>query len=71
MEVGRWGWEGLHPPTTFIGVIVGHVEVSCALPLSHVAVPTGTVLWDVVLTWVGFALLTGTSIKGNPTHSTA
>ncbi len=51
------------PPTAFIGVIVERVELACALPLSHIAVTAGTVLWDAALTWMGFVLLTGVSIK--------
>ncbi len=59
------------PPTAFIGVIVEHVELACALPLTHIAVTAGTVLWDVALTWLGFMLLTGISLKPKVIHPSA
>ena len=52
------------PPTSFIGLLVGHGGLfACLLPLSHGAVTAGTILWDGALAWAGFALMTGWSLK--------
>ena len=37
------------PPTAFIGVVVGQVELLCSLPLSHLLVTMGTMFWDVAI----------------------
>ncbi len=59
------------PPTAFIGVIVEHVELSCLLPLSHVVVTAGTILWDIAISCVGFLLMTGISLKPKAIHPSA
>ena len=58
------------PPTAFIGVVVGQVELLCSLPISHLLVSAGTVLWDMALAWIGFVLLTRISLKPNLIHPT-